>query len=698
MSKAIQNASLFFMLIIVLGSSAYAAQITQFKIENIFPNTLVNPPDNEGAISIERGYCAYLANMTISASSDARPRIDFGKNYTYEFEALVGLPPDGIRWVNDYCDNPTDNTYLCHNFAKVINHHLTLCNNNPGTEPCDVSFFFESRGTEATLSNLKIGIAEAYLGPRWGGDENSDGDRYTCDGLVVCEEGEDAASCLYGDPADTMVSMQRTHSMVGECDFAYDGNFDSDCDQDNEYIYRSLARDLATVAFAYEYFTLSPGNRMGVVPQLATSPGGQQVALTNNMDEVIAQMEQKLGETRQFCLSCTIALSTKYLVEGGLPDSTKSILLMTDGFSDRCIQEGDGYGSQCQKRPAGMTAEEAAREESIRKACYAYDQHGIVTYTVAFGLNADEEGLRLIAACSGEDNFFRATNLDDLLEIYKEIARRVSGDCEGLCSFTNLPPPQPDPFCGDGNVSSTDPPKECDWGTANVPVELIEEQGYACIPDPGAECRICTSECKWMTNQSTDYPPPEQTYCGDGIVQSPNQREGIEEQCDEGTDVNTDVPCVPVPGGTCYICSTNCQNLSFDRPTTGLCPTFDASTPVDLSRFVSFPGGRNIDLKWEYVSNTSISDYEITPNNVLTVSLIGNVGQIILRVSDDEDNTDLACINFIRTRRFFGLLPPPFTRLQIAKGRIVSGFYEQELTGRVIEYGPYLITAQVWQK
>ncbi len=60
---------------------------------------------------------------------------------------------------------------------------------------------------------------------------------------------------------------------------------------------------------------------------------------------------------------------------------------------------------------------------------------------------------------------------------------------------------------------------------------------------------------------SCDVAPP-LTYCGDGIVQSPND-DGIFEVCDWGVR-NADT-CDPEPGGVCETCTTACDLVTFSH-------------------------------------------------------------------------------------------------------------------------------------
>ncbi|MFH1590181.1 MAG: DUF4215 domain-containing protein [archaeon] len=99
---------------------------------------------------------------------------------------------------------------------------------------------------------------------------------------------------------------------------------------------------------------------------------------------------------------------------------------------------------------------------------------------------------------------------------------------EDTCSWCDLecqPHEESGPYCGDNIVNG---PEECD-GTAGVG------------PD-----ELCANDCTLYNK----------TYCGDGIVQDPNDY-GVNEVCDENGN-NTNTACTPSYEDTCSWCDLTC--------------------------------------------------------------------------------------------------------------------------------------------
>ena len=90
-----------------------------------------------------------------------------------------------------------------------------------------------------------------------------------------------------------------------------------------------------------------------------------------------------------------------------------SMLVMSDGGANTKIGTRRGYDSS------------GADTEAVQKACEAHNNHDIYVYSVAFGNGADEDLMRDIACCDDCDNYYNANNAEELIEIYKEIAREM---------------------------------------------------------------------------------------------------------------------------------------------------------------------------------------------------------------------------------------------------------------------------------
>tara|TARA_Y100000310_G_scaffold181675_1_gene181685 strand:- start:6822 stop:7898 length:1077 start_codon:yes stop_codon:yes gene_type:complete len=89
------------------------------------------------------------------------------------------------------------------------------------------------------------------------------------------------------------------------------------------------------------------------------------------------------------------------------------MLVMSDGGANTKIGTRRGYDSS------------GADTEAVQKACEAHNNHDIYVYSVAFGNGADEDLMRDIACCDDCDNYYNANNAEELIEIYKEIAREM---------------------------------------------------------------------------------------------------------------------------------------------------------------------------------------------------------------------------------------------------------------------------------
>ena len=228
--------------------------------------------------------------------------------------------------------------------------------------------------------------------------------------------------------ADAMVTIQSATSME-TCDFPYDGSFNSGCDATNTYIERLTASKNATKEFA-QYFLNTTGNRMGLVKYHATVPPGQVVGLTSSLSTILTQTDNTLGQTPPLCFTCAIARSASELRTNSDPSRKRAILLMSDGYTNRCF-----HGNPNCNPLGGMTQEEKALEEAIEEACDIWDRDQITIYTVAYGLGADEDGLREMSEGCTDGIHFSANNLTSLIDIY----RNISFEIQGLSYLEQIP-------------------------------------------------------------------------------------------------------------------------------------------------------------------------------------------------------------------------------------------------------------------
>lgn len=90
-----------------------------------------------------------------------------------------------------------------------------------------------------------------------------------------------------------------------------------------------------------------------------------------------------------------------------------SMLVMSDGEANTRIGQRSTYDI------AG------ARTEASTKACEAYNKYGIHIYSVAFGDGGDKALMRNISCCEDCSHYYNASNAEELLSVYKEIARQI---------------------------------------------------------------------------------------------------------------------------------------------------------------------------------------------------------------------------------------------------------------------------------
>ncbi|MBI2666303.1 DUF4215 domain-containing protein, partial [Candidatus Woesearchaeota archaeon] len=128
--------------------------------------------------------------------------------------------------------------------------------------------------------------------------------------------------------------------------------------------------------------------------------------------------------------------------------------------------------------------------------------------------------------------------------------------------------------CDDGNIAEND-------GCSNT---CIEEEGYSCTETSGTSASVCittcndgilagTEQCDDGNSDSTDWCTPscQLTFCGDGIIQSPNGIVGVGETCDDGNTVGNDGcsticieengwSCTETSGTSASVCITTCND------------------------------------------------------------------------------------------------------------------------------------------
>ena len=152
------------------------------------------------------------------------------------------------------------------------------------------------------------------------------------------------------------------------------------------------------------------GNRIGLVGYHANVPPGKVQPLTNNTAVLYSVIDSYgPGSTPPICYSCAIIESRNELLLHSSSARTRAIILMSDGFTNRCYSSPTSCG------------ETNAKQEAITEACNTFNDYNIRVFAIAFGSGADNETLGQIATC-GNGTLYIGTNSTELGEIYKEIA------------------------------------------------------------------------------------------------------------------------------------------------------------------------------------------------------------------------------------------------------------------------------------
>lgn len=161
------------------------------------------------------------------------------------------------------------------------------------------------------------------------------------------------------------------------------------------------------------------GNRVGLVGYSSTAPSGYSHSLSNNSTSLKAEVESwyAVGST---CICCGINSAASSLNSQANPGSIRSLVIMSDGVANvECSQQGSTPDLN------GNGQVDDAGDDAIKAACDAYNNYNITVYSVGFGSSADSETLEEIGTSCGGRGYFDAQTLEQLTEIYQEIAQNI---------------------------------------------------------------------------------------------------------------------------------------------------------------------------------------------------------------------------------------------------------------------------------
>jgi len=147
-------------------------------------------------------------------------------------------------------------------------------------------------------------------------------------------------------------------------------------------------------------------NRIGLIGYESNVDNSDCHDLSNNN----VSLKNKVDDWRAVggtCICCGINEAVDRLVADSSEDKFKSIVVMSDGEANvKCSRQGT----------------KNAKQDAIKAACDAYDDHNIRVYSIGFGGSADETTLQAISSCANGSYY---STIDDLVYIYEQIAEEL---------------------------------------------------------------------------------------------------------------------------------------------------------------------------------------------------------------------------------------------------------------------------------
>lgn len=149
------------------------------------------------------------------------------------------------------------------------------------------------------------------------------------------------------------------------------------------------------------------GNQVGLVGYRDQAYTSDYHALSTDNVSLKAEVNS-WAASGNTCICCGINKATTELVADSNPQNFRSMVVMSDGAANRqCAEQGTGSSSQ----------------DAINAACEAYDNYGIIVYSVGFGSGVEESTLQSIADCGHGEYFF--SDVSELGAIYQQIAQDI---------------------------------------------------------------------------------------------------------------------------------------------------------------------------------------------------------------------------------------------------------------------------------
>jgi len=148
-------------------------------------------------------------------------------------------------------------------------------------------------------------------------------------------------------------------------------------------------------------------HKVGLVGYSTSAPNSSYHALSRNANSLKSKVNSWTA-TGNTCICCGINKGVDQLNSESTPQKFRSMVVMSDGKANvKCARQNTGN----------------AKQDAIKAACDAYEDYNITVYAVGFGSDTDITTLQSIASC-GHGSFYFG-NLEDLIEVYQQIADEI---------------------------------------------------------------------------------------------------------------------------------------------------------------------------------------------------------------------------------------------------------------------------------
>jgi len=199
-----------------------------------------------------------------------------------------------------------------------------------------------------------------------------------------------------------------------ECSLTYGWSTNATCQE----TLLDLAKDANNIFI--DFVLNNSGNRIGLIGYSNEVSSIDTLALTSNN----VSLKNKVNSWTSgggTCICCGINRAVHDMnIYSTDPDTPKSIVVMSDGAATLyCDNFNDYTGSG-----SGSTSDPIDKQSAIDAACNAAN-YNITVYAVGFGDDADITTLQQIGTSCGGGGYFDAQNINQLAEIYQQIAQNI---------------------------------------------------------------------------------------------------------------------------------------------------------------------------------------------------------------------------------------------------------------------------------